>query len=165
MTPVWDPRQVFVSTNLESYAREPNEEDSCRSNCGAGFLGGICEAFGRHLGGILEAFGDRYLEPRRLWEASWKHLGSIWWHLGRSWRFSWAFRGPETSWSKSMSTPLCFTFVNGKNKGFRWERWRWVSPSPQPAHKSWSARRRRRARAAGTSQKIIRQNSSSVNTV
>ena len=54
MTPARDPKQVF-STNLENHGREIREEESWRRNHGAGFLGGIWEAFGKHLGGIWEA--------------------------------------------------------------------------------------------------------------
>ena len=51
MTPARDPKHVF-STNLKNHGREINEEESWRSNYGAGFLGGIWEASGKHLGSI-----------------------------------------------------------------------------------------------------------------
>ena len=46
MTPARDPKQVF-STNLDNHGREIRKEESWRRNHGAGFLGGIWEAFGK----------------------------------------------------------------------------------------------------------------------
>ncbi len=69
MTPARDPKQVF-STNLDNHGREIRKEESWRRNHGAGFLGGIWEAFGKHLGSI--------------WEASEKHLGDIWEAFGET---------------------------------------------------------------------------------
>ena len=46
MTPARDPKQVF-STNLDNHGREIRKEESWRMNHGAGFLGGIWEAFGK----------------------------------------------------------------------------------------------------------------------
>ena len=62
MTPARDPKQFF-STNLENHGKEIREEESWRRNHGASILGGIWEAFGKHLGSI--------------WEASGTHLGGI----------------------------------------------------------------------------------------
>ena len=44
------PQTSFLSTNLENHGREIKEEESWRRNHGAGFLGGIWEAYGMHLG-------------------------------------------------------------------------------------------------------------------
>ena len=46
MTPARDPKQVF-SINLDNHGREIRKEESWRRNHGAGFLGGIWEAFGK----------------------------------------------------------------------------------------------------------------------
>ena len=64
MTGARDPKQVFCCvTYLENHGREINEEESWRSNYGAGLLGGIWEVFeriGKHMGDIWELF-ERHL--------------------------------------------------------------------------------------------------------
>jgi hypothetical protein len=74
ISPQCETPKRFCSIHIKIDVREINKEGSCRSNCGAGFLGGIWEAFGSHLGRIWEPLAERYLDARKLCEASWRYL-------------------------------------------------------------------------------------------
>ena len=65
------PQTVCFSTNIENHEREIREEDSWRRNHGASILGGIWEAFEKHLGSILEA-SEKHLGT---YENIWKAIG------------------------------------------------------------------------------------------
>ena len=62
MTPARKPKRFVVPTNLENRRSEIREEQSWRRNHGASILGGIWEAFGKHLESIWEASEKRLLD-------------------------------------------------------------------------------------------------------